>query len=82
MIFEIMPTGLIIPIYKVESTCAQSCFTSSGPIVFICSLTLYTINIYYTYVECRKMQIYGFVKSLRKKVTIINVTRIIVSQFT
>lgn len=82
MIFEIMPTGLIIPIYNVDSTCAQPCFTSSGLIVFICALALYTINIYYTYVEYRKIQIYGFIKSFQKKITIINVSRIIVSHFT
>lgn len=82
MIFEIMPTGLIIPIYKVESVCAQPCFTSSDRIVFLYTLTLYTINVYYTYVEYKKIRIYGLMKSFRKKSTMVNVPRIIVRHFT
>lgn len=79
MTFEIMPTGLIIPIYKVESVCAQSC---SDRIVFLYTLTLYTINVYYTYVEYKKIRIYGLMNSFWKKSTTVNVPRIIVRHFT
>lgn len=82
MIFEIMPTGLIIPIYKVESVCAQPYLKSADRIVFLYTFTFYTINIYYTYVEYKKIRIYGFMTSFRKKSTIFNVPRIIVRHAT
>lgn len=82
MIFEIMPTGMIIPIYKVESVCAQPYFKLSDRIVSIYTLTLYTINIYYTYVEYKTIRIYGFMTSFRKKSTIVNIPRIIVRHAT
>ncbi|XP_064542477.1 polycystin-2-like protein 1 [Drosophila montana] len=60
LIFEILPTGLINTKYNSESIYSNPIFTSSGGLIVGCAVVVYVINLYYTYVEIKKLYLKGY----------------------
>ncbi|KAH8416042.1 hypothetical protein KR222_007175, partial [Zaprionus bogoriensis] len=55
LIFEVMPSGLINTRYLGDTIYAHTSLAASGSLICISTLTLYSINFYYTYVELKKL---------------------------
>lgn len=74
-----MPTGLLNKKYK-----SQSCHTNlmmSDGIAIKCAITIYIINLYYTYIEIKKFVRIGFRRYFTKFSTYLFLPSIFVSSF-